>query len=149
MKAKRLLFSIDIQAEKSKIWQALWDDSSYRAWASVFYEGSYIVADDWGEGSTVLFLGPDQSGIYSLIETHIPHTMIQFKHIGNVVKGKEQPIDEETKKWSGATEMYSLTEEADHNTLTIELDVMDEHVDFMTQKLPMALEKIKELSLNQ
>ena len=33
----RLQFSIDIKAEKTKIWEALWNDSSYRDWASVFF----------------------------------------------------------------------------------------------------------------
>jgi len=65
-----------------------------------------------------------------------------------VSNGKEQPIDEETKKWSGATEVYSLAEGIDNNTLTIEIDVMDEHLDFMKEKLPLALEKIKMLSMN-
>jgi len=149
MKINRLLFSIDIKAEESKIWETLWNERSYREWASVFYEGSYAVASDWNEGSTVLFLAPDQSGIYSIIESHIPNKLIQFKHIGSVLKGKEQPIDDETKKWSGATEIYKLTEGSDYNTLTIEIDVMDEHLEFMTDKLPKALEKIKWLSLNE
>ncbi|WP_298519475.1 hypothetical protein [uncultured Kordia sp.] len=139
----RLKFSIDIQAEKSTIWKTLWDDNSYRDWASVFFEGSYAVSDDWKEGSTVHFLAPDQSGIYSIIEKHTPNHIIHFKHIGNVVEGKEQPIDEETKKWSGATEIYTLIDGKDANTLTVEIDVMDEHLEFMTDKLPLALEKIK------
>ena len=97
MKIHRLQFSIEIHAEKTRIWNALWKDSSYREWASVFFEGSYIVVNNWEEGSTVHFLAPDQSGIYSRIETHIPNTMIRFTHIGNVLEGKEQAIDEETK----------------------------------------------------
>ncbi|MEM7374988.1 MAG: hypothetical protein AAF587_40720 [Bacteroidota bacterium] len=141
-------FSIDIQAEKSNIWEALWNEQSYRAWASVFYEGSYIIADHWEEGSIVYFLSPDQSGIYSIIETHIPHTMIRFRHIGNVINGQEQAIDEETKKWSGATEMYTLSEGTDSIILTAEIDVLDEHLDFMIAKLPIALEKVKDLSKN-
>ncbi len=143
----RLQYSIDIKADKPKIWQVLWGEQSYRTWASIFYEGSYVVAkDNWKEGSKVLFLAPDQSGIYSIIETHIPNRIIQFKHIGNVLKGREQPVDEETKKWSGATEMYSLTDGTNSNTLTIEIDVLDEHQGFMKTKLPLALEKIKSLS---
>ena len=149
MKINRLQFSIDIKAEQTKIWKALWNDSSYREWASVFYEGSYAIADNWKEGSKVMFLAPDQSGIYSIIETHIPNKIIQFKHIGNVLKGKEQPIDDETKKWSGATEIYSLIEATDYITLTVEIDVLDEHLDFMATKLPTALEKVKWLSENQ
>ncbi|TNM51559.1 hypothetical protein FHN55_22285, partial [Streptomyces sp. NP160] len=78
----RLKFSIDIKAEKTAIWKALWNESCYREWASVFFEGSYAVTDEWKEGSKVHFLAPDQSGIYSLIEKHIPNNIIQFKHIG-------------------------------------------------------------------
>jgi len=144
MKINRLKYSIDIKAEKTKIWSALWNENSYRKWASVFLEGSYVKADNWKEGNKVLFLSPDQSGIYSLIEKHIPNQIIQFKHIGNVLKGKEQPIDEKTKKWSGATEIYTIIEGIDNHTLTIEIDVLDEHLDFMTDKLPKALEKIKD-----
>ena len=139
----RLQFSIDIKAEKTKIWKALWNESSYRDWASVFFEGSYAIADNWEEGSKVLFLSPDQSGIYSIIETHIPNKTIMFKHIGSVLKGEEQPIDDETKTWSGATETYTLTEGTDCNILTVEIGVLDEHLNFMTITFPKALEKVK------
>lgn len=139
----KLRFSIDIKAEKTKIWNALWDDSSYRDWVSVFFEGSYAVTDNWKEGSTVLFLAPDKSGIYSIVEKHTPNEVIQFKHIGTVVNGKKQPIDDKTKIWSGASEIYRLTEGMDSNTLAVEIDVMDEHLDFMKSTFPKALEKIK------
>jgi hypothetical protein len=140
----RLHFSIDIKAEKSRIWEALWNDSSYRNWASVFSDGSYAISNNWKEGSTVLFLSPDQSGIYSIIETHVPNTLMKFKHIGNVINGKEQPIDDESKIWSGATEIYSLTEGPATNILSVDIDVLDEHLEFMSERLPKALEKIKE-----
>lgn len=139
----RLKFTVDIMAGKAKIWDVLWDDRSYRDWAAVFFEGSYAVTDNWKEGSKVHFLGPDKSGIYSIIEKHIPNKVIQFKHIGTVVGGKEQPNDDATKKWSGATEIYELTKGKHANTLKVEIDVMDEHLDFMRNTFPKALEKIK------
>ncbi|GAA4277580.1 hypothetical protein [Aquimarina mytili] len=139
----RLEFSIDIEAEKTTIWKALWNDSSYREWVSVFLEGSYAITDDWEEGSKVHFLGPDKSGIYSIIETHIPNQTIKFKHIGTIVNGKEQPIDDETKKWSGATEIYTLSEGIDGITLSVEIDVLDEHLEFMIKTFPKALKKVK------
>ncbi len=142
----RLNFSIDIRAEKEKIWHALWNENFYRDWVSVFTEGSYAVTDYWKEGSTVQFLSPDQSGIYSLIETHIPKTIMVFRHIGTVVKGQAQPVDEESQKWTGATERYTLTEGKDTNRLTVDIDVMDEHVTFMTEKMPKALERIRDNS---
>ena len=139
----RLEFTIEIEAEKSKIWEALWNKSSYRKWAGVFFNGSYVVTDNWKEGSIVHFLVPDQSGIYSTVEKHIPNEIIEFKHIGNVVTGKEQPLDEESKKWSGATEIYKIMEGKDANTLKVEIDVMDEHLEFMKITFPKALEEVK------
>lgn len=141
---KRLEFSIDIKAEKATVWKALWDKNYYRDWAGVFFEGSYYLADSLKQGNTVMFLAPDLSGIYSTIEIHIPNKIIQFKHIGKVVNGKEQAIDHETRKWSGANESYSLSEGTDTVTLSIEIDVLDEHLEFMSAKFPEALEKIKE-----
>ena len=139
----RLEFTIDIDAEKSKIWKALWNDGSYRKWANVFFDGSYAVTDNWKENSKVHFLAPDQSGIYSFIEKHIPNKFIEFRHIGNVVKGKEQPLDDEAKKWTGATEISKIEEENDTNLLIVEIDVMDEHLEFMKRKFPKALEVVK------
>lgn len=141
----RLEFSIDISAEKAIIWKALWDENYYRDWAGVFYKGSYFVSDRLKEGSRIMFLAPDKSGIYSTIVTHVPNHIIEFKHIGMVVEGKEQPVDGDTKKWSGATEIYSLNENEGTGTITllIQIDVLDEHVNFMSAKFPEALEMVK------
>jgi len=144
----RLHFSVEIDAEKSKIWNALWSDNSYREWANVFFEGSYAVTDNWDEKSTVLFLGPDKSGIYSLVEQHIPNELIRFKHIGTVSDGLEQSLDEESKKWTGATEEYSILEGKKNNTLNVEIDVLDEHLEFMKSTFPKALEQVKSSATN-
>jgi len=104
---------------------------------------SHVIADSWEEGSHVHFLGPDKSGIYSLIDKHIPNEIIRFKHIGKVEKGKELPLDDETKKWSGATEIYKITEGKKINTLIIEIEIMDEHLESMTNTFSKALEKVK------
>ena len=142
----RLEFSIDIKADKEKIWKALWDDTLYRDWSGIFGEGSHYVVDNWKEGSRIMFLSSDQSGIFSVIERHVPNETIRFKHIGTVANGKEQPIDNESKIWTGAIESYSLKEDSGFYTLLVEIDVLDEHVEFMSEKLPIALEKIKENS---
>ncbi len=140
----RLKFSIDILADKTKIWDALWADEFYRAWVGIFSEGSYAVTDNWKEGSKVLFLIPGQNGIYSIIEKHIPNEVMLFSHVGNVAEGKEQVVNEETKSWSGAKEMYTLKSAAEGYTLTVEIDVMDEHLDFMKETFPKALEIVKD-----
>jgi hypothetical protein len=146
MQLNRLVYSINIKADQNKIWNILWNENSYKNWANVFFEGSYIVADDYEVGSTVLFLDPDQNGIYSNIIEHIPNLTILFKHNGAVQKGEKQAIDEESKKWSGALERYTVTNEnIGISKLTIKIDVLDEHLEFMTEKLPKALARIEEL----
>lgn len=139
----QLQFSITIDADTTTIWKALWDDTSYRDWVSVFQEGSYASTDDWKEGSIVHFLDQDKNGIYSIIQQHIPNETITFQHIGTVVNGKEQPVDEETKQWTGATETYTLSEDNNTITLIVNIDVLDEHLEFMNNAFPKALEKIK------
>lgn len=139
----RLEFTTEIKADKVTIWKALWSDDLYRQWAGVFFEGSFVVAKDWEEGSKVHFLGSDKNGIYSRIEKHMPNEYIAFKHIGNVLNGEEQVVDKETEKWSGATEIYKIVEERDCHKLMVEIDVMDEHVVFMSKSFPKALEVIK------
>ena len=142
-------YSIKIKAPKAKIWDALWNEDNYRRWAAVFFEGSYIVVSSWNEGKTIHFLGPEKNGIFSIIDSHLPNNSIRFKHIGNVLEGKEQDLDEETKLWSGATESYSLTEGKNGTfKLSVKIDVMDEHLDFMKEKLPLALKEIKRMCLS-
>ena len=142
----RLIFSRDIPAEKSSVWKALWEDANYRKWSAAFLEGSYMLAEIWEEGGIVHFLGPDQNGIYSKIEQYFPFSIISFKHIGKVTDAKPQPIDEETKTWSGATETYKLIEGENSVKLEVEIDIMEEHLEFMKDKFPKALELIKENS---
>jgi hypothetical protein len=48
----------------------LWDDITYRKWASAFCEGSYAVSH-WNEGDTVHFLDSTGNGIYSSIDEKI------------------------------------------------------------------------------
>lgn len=145
----RLQFSTIIKAEKDKIWKALWNDENYREWSSIFDEGSHYTVNNWEEGSQILFLSSDKNGIYSIIEKHVPNNVIQFKHIGTVINGQLQPMNEDTKKWSGATEKYSLSQDSGFITLLVEIDILDEHIEFMSEKLPLALEKIKTSAENE
>ena len=136
-------FSITIKADKSKIWNALWDLDNYQDWTSVFFEGSHAVTDNWKEGSIVMFMDPKKNGMYSRIEQHLPNQLMKFKHIGQVTNGEQLPLNEETKKWSGATEIYTLTETDEGNLLSIEIDVMEEHLEMMQNTFSKALEIVR------
>lgn len=143
---QRYQFSIDIKASKESIWVALWDESNYRAWAKAFFEGSHYVASNLNEGNSIHFLGPDKSGIFSSIKHHQPEEMIRFVHHGLVFEGKEQELDEETKKWTGTNEIYTLKENDGFVTLNVDIDLMEEHAKMMQEQFPLALEIIKKIA---
>ncbi|MBC8045460.1 MAG: SRPBCC domain-containing protein [Fimbriimonadaceae bacterium] len=137
-------FSITINAPKEKVWKVLWDDDTYRKWTGVFSEGSYAESD-WKEGSKIKFLSPKGEGMYSVINKKIGNEFMSFKHLGVVKDGIEQPLDEETKKWSGAMEEYTLREENGITNLDVEMDITDEYKDYFKGTWPKALQKVKEL----
>ncbi|MEO9531834.1 MAG: hypothetical protein ABJG68_13725 [Crocinitomicaceae bacterium] len=147
MASKKLNFSIMIPATNAAIWKALWSDQGYRAWAEIFFEGSYIIADNFKKGSTVHFLSPDKSGIYSIIEQHEPNKSIVFKHIGNVKNGEAQALDEDSKNWTGSEEKYSLSNTEKGVKLQVDIDVLTEHLDFMQKTFPEALDVIKKMAI--
>ena len=142
---KKLQFSTTILAPKEKVWKVLWKDANYRQWTSAFAEGSYAVSD-WKEGSRILFLTPEGNGMYSTIARNIPANFMSFKHLGIVKNGEEQPLDEESRKWSGAYENYALFGQGGSTRLMVEIDVLEENVDYFNKTFPKALEIVKEVA---
>jgi hypothetical protein len=142
---KKLNFDIEIHAPKNEVWQVLWNDATYRQWTSVFSEGSHAVSD-WKEGSKISFLDPNGDGMASRIEKVTPNEFMSFKHLGVIKKGEEVPMDNETRKWSGAMENYTLRQVGDVTELKVDIDVADEHYDSFKDIFPKALQKVKDIS---
>jgi len=142
---KKTNFSIKIKAPREKVWKVLWNDQTYRMWTSVFSEGSYAVSD-WKEGGKILFLSAEGDGMFSTIAKNVPNSLMSFKHLGVVKKGKEEPVDEETKKWSGAEENYLLQENDGETELKVDMDTTDDFLQYFNDTFPKALEKVKTLS---
>jgi hypothetical protein len=142
---KKLKFTVIINAPKEEVWKVLWSDSTYGQWTSVFSEDSKAITD-WKEDSKVLFLAGNGEGMFSTIAKNIPNKFMSFEHLGVVKDGKEQPLDEETKKWSGAMENYSLEETEGATTLTVDVDATEEYHDFFMDKFPKALGSVKVLA---
>ncbi|UUC45100.1 SRPBCC domain-containing protein [Flavobacterium cerinum] len=144
---KILQFKIDIKASRTAVWNALWEDSNYRKWTQVFSEGS-IAISDWKEGSKVLFLDNSQNGMYSIIDQMVTGELMSFQHIGVVKNGNEEPLDDETEKWSGAKENYILIDLGDVTQLEVSMDITEDFEDYFQQKFPLALEIVKEIAEN-
>ncbi len=139
---KTLTFSTTINSPAQKVWQILWDDSTYPQWTAVFGEGSYAESD-WKAGSSIKFLMPSGDGMFSKIETLIPNKKMVFQHLGSIKNGKEIPSE-----WEGSLETYILEEKGNKTKLIASLESTEEYVDFFQKTFPEALEKIKKLSEN-
>ena len=131
-----------MNAPKEKVWDALWNDASYREWTTAFMDGSYAQSD-WKEGSKILFLTPKGDGMYSIIQKKIPNVQMTFKHIGEIKNGVE-----EQKDWADATESYSLNEISGTTELTVKLNLeaMPGSEDYFNSTFPKALEILKKIA---
>ncbi len=143
---EKLHFSININAPKTVVWETLWGKQSYTVWTQPFCDGSYYEGE-LAPNARIHFLMPEGSGMYSDVIFFRENELVVFKHIGDVIDFKEQPLNDETKKWTGCFEIYRLMEiNANTTEVEVEVDVTDAHIEFMKKKFPLGLEKLKELS---
>jgi hypothetical protein len=149
---KKLEFKEKIQASAQKVYETmlgLKDKSTYEYWTATFnptstYEGS------WEKGSKILFVGVDgngkRGGMVSLVEENVPGRFVSAKHYGFLDGDQEITTGEMVEKWAGGHENYRFEEENGVTTVTVEIDMVDDHVDYFQNTYPKALEKLKEIS---
>ena len=137
---KKLQFTIEINASKEKVWDALWNDQNYRNWTSVFHEGSHYESD-LHEGSEIFFLGPEKSGMYAKIEKLVPNEKMYFLHLGEYKDGEKQ----EGTFGEEAIEQYDLVEKGGKTELTVTMNVPEDYIPYFAETFPKALGKVKEM----
>ena len=142
---KKINFSVDITAPREKVWEVLWQDKTYRAWTKVFSEESHAISD-WKEGSSIQFLDGNGNGMFSRIGAKKANEFMSFEHLGVLKNGIEQPLDEQTKTWSGSKEEYTLSGEGNQTHLEVHLDTDENFESYFSKTFPLALQKVKELS---
>ena len=147
---EKMHFNLHINASKEKVWSTLWDDASYRAWTSAFMEGSYAVTENWKQGTKVLFLGPGESGMVSMIAENKPYEYMSFLHQGEVKNGVEDTTSDEAKQWAGAIENYTLVESDNGTDLTVDMqgNISAGFKEYFEKAWPIALGKLKALAEN-
>ena len=139
-------FRITIDAPKEKVWQTLWDKTTYSAWTSAFAEGSTVETDNWKKGSKVLFLDSRGFGMVSLVDENIPNKFMSFKHLGEVRNGVEDTTSEKVKDWAGAIESYTLKENDGKTEVIVDMDINEEFAEMFKNIWPKALKSLKELA---
>lgn len=142
-----LIFKVGIKAKADRVWFALWDELHYRTWTNAFCENNYFVGD-WTVGSKIHFLTPSGEGMYSQISANVPNEKMYITHIGEIKNFEEQPLDENSRLWTGAQENYALTAIDDITILEVMVQTVADHVDFFEKSFPKGLAVVKQLAEN-
>ena len=149
---KKIQFKKEINASAQKVYETmlgLKNKASYEYWTAAFnptstYEGS------WDNGSKILFVGTDENGkkggMVSEIVAHQPAEFVSIRHFGFLDGDTEITTGEQVEKWAGGHENYSFQENNGVTTVTVEMDSVDEYLDYFNNTYPKALDKLKEIS---
>jgi hypothetical protein len=141
-------FTIQINANKQKVWNTMLEDKTYRQWTTAFHEGSYYEGS-WEQGSEIRFLGPAEDGklggMYSKIKENRQHEYISIEHLGMVKDGVIDTTSEEVKKWTPAFENYTFTEKENQTEIKVEMQVVSEYKTMFEDMWPRALKTLKDL----
>ena len=146
---QKLHFTTDIQAPAEKVYKAMLglnDIESYKEWTAAFnptssWEGS------WDKGSKIYFIGLDENfkkgGMDSQVEENKPAEFVSIRHYGYLDGDQEITTGEEVEKWAGGHENYTFEENNGVTKVTVDLDTIDEYVDYFQKTYPKALEILK------
>jgi uncharacterized protein YndB with AHSA1/START domain len=141
---KKLHFSEEIRAPRSRVWQTMLADDTYRAWTAPFCEGSHYEGS-WNEGDRIRFLAPNGSGMTAVIAESREPEFLSIKHLGEVVEGVEDTTSERVRAWAPAFENYTLSPANGGTEVKVDLDIAPEYEQYMRDTWPKALAKLKTL----
>jgi len=149
---KKLQYKKDIYAPAEKVYNTMLGLSNiktYEQWTAEFnptstYEGS------WEKGTKMYFVGTDKNGkragMVSEIADNIPFQFVSIRHYG-ILNGETEIVDgPDVEKWAGGLENYAFNENNGVTTVTVEIDVAQDYLDYFNTIWPKALNKLKELA---
>ena len=147
---QKLQFKTQIEAPALTVYETmlgLKDKASYQYWTAAFnptstFEGS------WEKGSKLYFVGLDENGkkggMVSTIEDNQVARFVSILHYGLLDGETEVTTGEQVEKWAGGHENYSFEEVNGLTTVTVEIDVIEEFLEYFYETYPKALERLKE-----
>jgi hypothetical protein len=148
---EKLQFKVSIQAPVAKVYDMMLGISNiatYEQWTFLFnptstYEGN------WEKGSKILFIGVDEKGekggMVSRIAENLVNRFVSIQHYGLLKGDVEVTEGEDVEKWANGFENYTFEDNNGSTTVIVNLDTVEDFVDYMNEHYPMALEKLKEI----
>lgn len=135
---KKLEYKTEIIATTEKVWNTLWNAETYEKWSSGNrFEGT------WEQGTVMKFFDTQNNGMFNLVETNVLQKELQMKHLGWIMNGELSP-----QGWEESNISYHLDETENGTELKVNVNSLDEFVDFYSGYVPKIFEKIKDLAEN-
>lgn len=144
---KTLEFTKEIKAPAKKVWDTLWNETTYPIWTDAFNPGGgSTVQSDWKVGGRTLFVDGKGNGMLSTIKIKKEPCDIVFEHLGEIIDGKEDTTSDKVKSWAGSLEEYHLFEENGTTKLKASVQIAEEWTEMMNNGFTKGLEEVKRLS---
>ena len=147
-----LHFKQHIQAPAEKVYRTMLgipNIETYQQWTSVFNPTS-TYKGNWEKGSKMHFLGTDENGktggMVSEIADIVPSRFVSIRHYGILDGEKEITEGPDVEQWANGLENYTFHEENGVTTVTVDIDVTEDFVDFFQSAWPKALNTLKALA---
>jgi hypothetical protein len=149
---KKVQFKTEINAPIAKVYNTMLgldNKATYEAWTAEFnptstFEGS------WEKGSKIRFIGTDENGekggMIAEVAENIPNKFVSIRHYFILKGDTEITSGEEVEKWAGELENYWFEEHNGITSVTVEVGVSDEYMDYFQTTYPKALQKLKEIT---
>lgn len=148
---QKLQFKKEVNSSPQKLYETMLglnNKATYEYWTATFnptstYEGS------WTKGSKILFVGLDKNGkkggMVSEVTENLPARLVWIWHYGFLDGDSEITNGEQVEKWSSGQEIYRFEENKGSTTIIVELDTIDDYLDYFNNTYPKALDKLKEI----
>jgi hypothetical protein len=136
-------FSIKIDATKKRVWDTLWQDETFREWASIIDPETYMIGSLKQGGEVQFISAANGYGVTSLVEKLVIGELLILRHRADTQKDGNQKRENE---WSGGAESYSLAEKDSSTILSVTFDVPPNQEKYFKVNYPIALERVKVLA---
>lgn len=138
---QKLRFIKDINAPAWCVYETMLglnDKSTYEYWARTFHPTSTFEGG-WKKGDKILFDGIDEngkkSGMVCEVADNIPGRFVSIRPYGLLDGEVEITSGALAGSWTGGRENYSFAGQNGTPTLTVEIDVPDDYVEYFNETL--------------
>jgi uncharacterized protein YndB with AHSA1/START domain len=147
----KIQFTTSIQAPANHVFDmmlGLSDKATYEQWTAAFNPTSSFEGN-WEKDQKMLFIGVDENGekggMISRIIAHDPNRFISIQHYGILKGDVELTEGEEVEEWANSIENYTFEENNGKTRVTVDLDTVEDFLDYMNETYPQALAKLKQM----